>query len=68
MALHYFDGFFLGHDLIKPWLDTWKLLCQLVLNPLNNGSFQLDAVRYILLLVEFLEHDPGEGAPTEKLL
>lgn len=67
MAPHYFDGVFLGHDLIKPRLDTWKLLCQLVFNPLNDRSFQLDAVGHILLLVEFLEHDLGEGARTEEL-
>lgn len=64
MASHYFDGIFLRHDLIKPRLDTWKLLSQLALNTLNNGSFQLDAVGHTFLLVKFLEHDLGEGAPT----
>lgn len=64
MASHYFDGIFLWHDLIKPWFHTWKLFSQLALNTLNNGSFQLDAVGNALLLVKFLEHDLGEGAPT----
>lgn len=64
MASHYFDGIFFRHDLIKPRLDTWKLFSQLALNSLNNGSFQLDAVGYTFLLVKFLEHDLGGGAPT----
>lgn len=56
VASDYPNRIFLGHDLIKPRLNTWKLLYQLVLNTLNDRSFQLDTVGHILLLIKFLEH------------
>lgn len=56
MASDYSNRIFLGHDLIKPRLNTWKLLYQLVLNTLNDRSFQLDTVGHVLLLIKFLEH------------
>lgn len=57
MASDYFHRIFLRYDLIKPWLNIWKLLYKLVLNTLYNWSFQLDAAGHIFLFVKFLEHD-----------
>lgn len=55
MALHYFDRVLLRHDLIHPWLHTWELLYQLVLNTLNDGGFHLDAVGHILFSSNLLK-------------
>lgn len=71
VAPHYFHRILLGHDLIQPRLDTWELLYQLVLNTLNDGGFQLDAVGHILfssnLLKFMIQSEKGKARGENRI-